>query len=267
VLVLDLDDWDAYQRRRGLTVAGATNLRARLLALARDVVLRAWPGSLVHVGVEGLVAACPTSGVPDAAVRLGATVGDVGRRAARVAPELTISAGVGRPTGAAAHFAESYAGAGKCLRLLRALGRRGRSLAVDDLGVVGLLLDTRDPDELAGFARRTLGPLLGYGSHAGSDLLRTLDCYLEGGGDLKATARTMSVHVNTIKYRLGRIEALCGIRLRDPNDLVAATVASVVVRLLADGEDLLAFGNKRAPSFVDSTNPSRRRAATVRPLW
>ena len=94
-----------------------------------------------------------------------------------------------------------------------------------------------------------------------------LDCYLEGGGDLKATARTMSVHVNTIKYRLGRIEALCGIRLRDPNDLVAATVASVVVRLLADGEDLLAFGNKRAPSFVDSTNPSRRRAATVRPLW
>src|SRR5207244_7707735 len=103
--------------------------------LAPEAVLRGWPGSRVYVGVEGLVAACPTSGVADAAVRLGATVGEVGRRAARVAPELTISAGVGRPTGAPAQFAESYAGAGKCLRLQRALGRRGRSLAVDGLRV------------------------------------------------------------------------------------------------------------------------------------
>ena len=46
VLVLDLDDWDGYQRRRGLTVAGATRLRTRVLALARDSVLRSWPGTL-----------------------------------------------------------------------------------------------------------------------------------------------------------------------------------------------------------------------------
>jgi sugar diacid utilization regulator len=257
VLVLDLDDWDGYQRRRGLTVDGATNLRARILLLARDIVLRAWPGSLVHIGVEGLIAACPSGGTEDAVARLGTTVGEVGRRAGRTAPGLTISAGIGSPAAAPAQFAESFAGAGECLRLLRALGRQGRSLAVDELGVVRLLLNTRDPDEVAGFARRILGPVLRYGSHAGPELLRTLDCYLESGGDLKATARRMSVHVNTVKYRLGRVEALCGIRLRDPNDLVTATVASVVLRLLGDGEDLLSLGNKRAPSFVDSTNPSR----------
>ena len=149
--------------------------------------------------------------------------------------------------------------------MLRALGRPGRSLAVDELGVVRLLADTRDPDELAGFARQTLGPLLGYGAHAGAELLRTLDRYLESGGDLKATARALSVHVNTVKYRLSRVEALCGVRLRDPNDLVRVTVASVMVRLLADGDDLLSAGNKRAPSFVDSTNPLHRSAATVTP--
>lgn len=150
-------------------------------------------------------------------------------------------AGFGVAAGAPAQFAESYAGAGQCLRLLRALGRPGRSLAVDELGVVRLLLDTRDPDELAGFARRTLGPVLEYDSHAGPELLRTLDRYLECAGDLKATARSLSVHVNTVKYRLRRVETLCGINLRDPNDLVAATVASVVVRLLAAGEEPLSL--------------------------
>jgi sugar diacid utilization regulator len=239
VLVLDLDDWDGYQRRRGLTVTAATNLRDRVLRVARDVVLRALPGCLVHIGVEGLVAACPTAGRAGAAAHLSVTVGEVGRRAARTAPELTISAGIGGPTGTPAEFAESYAGAGQCLRLLRALGRPGRALAVDDLGVVRLLLDTREPGDLAAFARRALGPVLAYQTHAGGQLLRTLDRYLESGGDLKATARRMSVHVNTVKYRLGRVEALCGIRLHDPNDLVTATVASVVLRLLADGEDIL----------------------------
>jgi sugar diacid utilization regulator len=263
VLVLDLDDWDGYQRRRGLTVAGATSLRGRVLALARDVVLRAWPGSLVHVGVEGLIAACPTAGAADAAARMAATVAEVNRRTARTAPELTISAGIGGPTAAPAQFAESYAGAGKCLLLQRGLGRRGRSLAVDELGVVRLLLNTRDPDELTSFARRTLGPVLGYGSHAGPELLRTLDRYLESGGDLKVTARRMSLHVNTIRYRLSRVEALCGVSLRDPNDLVTLTLASVVVRLLAAGDDLLSSGSKKAPAFVDSTNRSRREAGTV----
>jgi sugar diacid utilization regulator/GAF domain-containing protein len=254
VLLLDLDDWDGYQRRRGLSVAGATSLRDRLLVLARDVVRRAWPGCLVHVGVEGLVAACPTAGRAGAAARLATTVEEVSRRAARTAPELTISAGIGRATETPAQFAESYQGAGQCLRLLRALGRQGRSLAVDDLGVVRLLLNTRDAGELATFARRTLGPVLGYDSHAGRGLLHTLDCYLESGADLKATAMRMSVHVNTVKYRLGRVESLCGISLRDPNDLVAATVASVVVRLLANPE-----GARRAsPSSANHLVGARR---------
>jgi hypothetical protein len=73
----------------------------------------------------------------------------------------------------------------------------------------------------------------------------------------------MSLHVNTIRYRLSRVEALCGVSLRDPNDLVTVTLASVVVRLLAAGDDLLSSGSKKAPAFVDSTNRSRRQAGTV----
>jgi hypothetical protein len=71
----------------------------------------------------------------------------------------------------------------------------------------------------------------------------------------------MSVHANTVKYRLSRVEALCGVSLRDPNDLVTVTLASLVVRLLADGDDLL----PSRQSVVDSTSRLRRPPATVRP--
>lgn len=241
VLVLDLDDWDGYQRRRGLTVSRATMLRGRVLRVGREVLMRAWPRSVVHVGVEGLIAACPTSGRSDAPAGLAATVGEIQRQVARTAPQLTLSAGLGSAASAPGEFASSYAGAGQCLRLLRALSRPGRVLSVDDLGVVRLLLDTREPEELISFARHLLGPVLEYGSHAGPELRRTLDCYLEQGGDVKATARQMLVHANTVKYRLQRVEELCGIKLRDPNDLVQVTVASIVVRLLEGGEDVLAL--------------------------
>ena len=240
VVVLDLDDWDGYQRRRGLTVSRATTLRGRVLREAQEALVRSWPGCLVHVGVEGLIAACPTSRRSDAAALLRATVQEIQRRVARTAPQLTVSAGVGTAASAPKEFATSYAGAGQCLRLLRSLSRPGRVLSVDDLGVVRLLLDTREPEELTTFARRLLGPVLEYGSHAGPELRRTLDCYLEQRGDVKATARRMLVHANTVKYRLQRVEELCGIKLKDPNDLVQVTVASIVVRLLEGGEDLAA---------------------------
>jgi sugar diacid utilization regulator len=240
VLVLDLDDWDGYQRRRGLTVSRATTLRSRVLRVGQEVLVRAWPGCLVHVGVEGLIATCPTSGRSEVPAALAATVEEIQRRVGRTAPQLTVSAGVGASASAPEEFAASFAGANQCLRLLRALSRPGRVLSVDDLGVVRLLLDTREPEELTSFARRLLGPVLDYGSHAGPELRRTLDCYLEQGGDVKATARRMLVHANTVKYRLQRVEELCGIKLRDPNDLVQVTVASIVVRLLEGGEDVLA---------------------------
>jgi sugar diacid utilization regulator len=249
VLVLDLDGWDGYQRRRELTVADASSLRDRLFRAARDMVLKTWPGSLVHAGAEGLIVACLTAGRPDAGNQLARTVGDIRRRVEWLAPELTVSAGIGRPTAAAVEFAESYEGAGQCLRMLRAVGRPGQCLAADEVGVMRLLLDSRRPEELVAFAERVLGPVLEHDSHPGAGLLRTLNCYLENAGDLKACARILSVHPNTVKYRLRRIEELSGLTLRNPNDLLTMSVASLVTRLNGRAEDMLSIRQRRSGPF------------------
>jgi DNA-binding PucR family transcriptional regulator len=38
--------------------------------------------------------------------------------------------------------------------------------------------------------------------------------------------------VSTVKYRLRRVEELCGLSLRDPNDLLKATIATQTLKLL-----------------------------------
>lgn len=62
---------------------------------------------------------------------------------------------------------------------------------------------------------RVLAPLLVYDARTGSDLARTLRAYVEGGGNLTATADRLFLHRNSVAYRLQRIEELAGIDPRD----------------------------------------------------
>jgi hypothetical protein len=46
---------------------------------------------------------------------------------------------------------------------------------------------------------------------AGTDLVSTADAYLDRGGSVEATARTLFVHPNTVRYRLRRIADVTGV--------------------------------------------------------
>jgi DNA-binding PucR family transcriptional regulator len=80
-----------------------------------------------------------------------------------------------------------------------------------------------------------LGPVLDRDARTGSALLQTLEAYLDAGCDARACAAALFVHVNTVKYRLRQVEELCGVRLRDPQDLVRVTMARLIVRLVGEG--------------------------------
>ena len=58
------------------------------------------------------------------------------------------------------------------------------------------------------FAQAMLSPLLDYDARHGSDLVRTLRAFLDSGCAWQQAAGDLHVHVNTLRYRVGRIEAL-----------------------------------------------------------
>jgi DNA-binding PucR family transcriptional regulator len=63
---------------------------------------------------------------------------------------------------------------------------------------------------LRSFRERLLGPLAEYDARHNAELLPTLRSFLACDGSWSACASRMYVHVNTVRYRIGRIEALTG---------------------------------------------------------
>ena len=68
-----------------------------------------------------------------------------------------------------------------------------------------------------------------------TDLLLTLRAYLENGGSLEATAKSLFVHANTVRYRLRRIHELIGEDVTNPRVAFVVQTA-IVVGLISDTE-------------------------------
>jgi DNA-binding PucR family transcriptional regulator len=70
------------------------------------------------------------------------------------------------------------------------------------------------------FCRELLDPLAEQDAARGSELLPTLAAFLSSGGRWARTAEELHVHVNTLRHRLERVEALTGRSLDEPDDRV-----------------------------------------------
>lgn len=77
------------------------------------------------------------------------------------------------------------------------------------LGVAGLLLGGHDERVVKALVERHLGPVLAYDAERGTRLAQTAAAVLEAGSRTAAAAR-LFVHVNTVRQRVERLDALLG---------------------------------------------------------
>ena len=87
-----------------------------------------------------------------------------------------------------------------------------RLLAFEDTGAYRLLLPamSEDPAELERFYSETVEPLVAYDEQYETELVTTVETYLENDGNVAATAQQLFTHRHTIRYRLERARELCG---------------------------------------------------------
>ncbi len=85
-------------------------------------------------------------------------------------------------------------------------------LAFEDTGSYRLLLPamSEDPAELRRFYEETVEPLSAYDEQYETELVRTIEAYLENDGNVTPTAEQLFTHRHTIRYRLERVKELCG---------------------------------------------------------
>jgi sugar diacid utilization regulator len=85
-------------------------------------------------------------------------------------------------------------------------------LAFEDTGAYRLLLPAMsdDPAELERFYAETIQPLADYDEQYETELVTTVEAYLDNDGNVAATAKQLFTHRHTVRYRLERVRELCG---------------------------------------------------------
>ena len=102
-------------------------------------------------------------------------------------------------------------------------------LAFEDTGAYRLLLPamSEDPAELQRFYEETVAPLVAYDDQYETDLVQTLETFLDADGNVAGTAARLYTHRHTVRYRLERVR-----------DLTSLDVSST------DGREKLGLGLK-----------------------
>ena len=210
----------------------AGDLERRLLAAAREYLAAHAPRSLAvpYDGIIVVLARRPARRRREA----GAFAGDLRTALESVAGAGTVTIVLGETCERPDAYAPSYAVARRALDVMTGLGRRGSIIGPRELGPYALLLQASSREDLEAYAHDTLAPLMEHDRRNGAELLDTLRVYLEQDRVQRRAAERLFIHVNTVAYRIDRVEQLMGRSLGDPSTVFDVTLALRILDL-ADG--------------------------------
>lgn len=91
----------------------------------------------------------------------------------------------------------------------------------------------RSTEEAQVLVDRVLGPLLAYDAHHGTELTASLETFLQHRRSWQRTAAALSVHKQTVMYRMQRVEQLTGRTLAETADITDLWLAFQARALLS----------------------------------
>jgi sugar diacid utilization regulator len=123
-------------------------------------------------------------------------------------------------------IASAYAEAREAAEIADRLGVRGRAVGLEDVLVDHMLRGSAHAQRIL---TDTMQSVVEYDRQHGADLIATLQAYVETRFNLTKSAVLLSVHPNTVVYRLGRVHELGG---RDPRNVEDLLVLWLGLKLL-----------------------------------
>lgn len=147
--------------------------------------------------------------------------------------DIDVSIGIGRIKQGLKFVHESYIEATKCIQYLNHYLFDHKVLSYSDLGVQRFILQNSE-EELIDYIREVLGPLIEYEQSRKGELLSTLTVYLEQNQNIKKTADSLHIHINTLNYRLKRMEEILLTDLHDSQSLFNIQLAINIYQSIKD---------------------------------
>lgn len=209
-----------------LVAATETGFERRIVkAVEQSVEELAEPLVTLHGDTVVVVALQPEGG-QEAVVRQVEAV----RARAGARCRIELDAGVGSACETLRDVPGSYREAALALRLQRQHAEPGVRTA-DQLGVYALLAQAVAPESLEALASDRLRPLRELDEKTGGAHLETLRAYLLHDCHMERTAKALHLHVNTLRYRLRRVETALGLDLRDADEVEERFALELALRL------------------------------------
>jgi len=208
-------------------------IHKRISAQVRRRIQDAFPGSLLYEHENMLSCIIHLSKDPTGA-RLKNWLRDLARQM-RSEHNISLAIGIGNPCTSISDYRRGFGEASEAHQMGQHLSREGGVTHFNDLGVYRYLYKIARMDDLRDMYQDQVGRIATYDHRKGTDLLDTLETYLECAGNLTRTSNRLFVHRNTLIQRLERLQSLCDIDLQERSNWLTLQVAIKVYKLRNSG--------------------------------
>ncbi|HJT58303.1 MAG TPA: GAF domain-containing protein [Ktedonobacteraceae bacterium] len=207
----------------------------RISGQLRRRISDTYPGSLVYER-ENLLTFIVCLGRDPSGARLKTWLRDIFHQMHHE-HTIRLSAGIGNVCRNVEDYRRGFAESDEALQMGQNLQREGGVTHFNDLGVYRYLYKIARMDDLRDMYQDQVGRIASYDARKGTDLLDTLETYLECAGNLTRTSNRLYVHRNTLIQRLERLQSLCDTDLQERGNWLTLQVAIKVYKLRTGGID------------------------------
>jgi DNA-binding PucR family transcriptional regulator len=186
-----------------------------------------YPGSLVDERENMLFCIIPFDRTEELYIWLRDLIHQV-----QLEQHLQMFFGIGNPYLDIHGYRKGFAEAEEALRIGQHLKREGAGMHFNDLGVYRYIYEFACSNKLDDLYLEKIAAITCYDQQRKrSELLDTLEIFLEVGGNIKDASRSLQVHRNTIIQRLKHIQSLCAVDLDQPEQRLRLQVALMIDKL------------------------------------
>jgi sugar diacid utilization regulator len=201
----------------------------RVSSQIRRRIQDSYPGSVMYERENVLTCIICLTKDPGGG-RLKTWLRDLSRQV-RTEHSVDLLIGIGNACQNIGDYRRGFAEASEALQMGQNLNREGGITHFNDLGVYRYLYKIARMDDLRDIYQDQVSRIANYDQRKGTDLLATLETYLECAGNLTRTSNRLFVHRNTLIQRLERLQSLCDIDLQERSNWLTLQVAIKVYKL------------------------------------
>ena len=236
-VIVDIDDFAGYLRRRKLKEPAIQELKRRLADAVRLQARGLFSNFLLGPRSDNVILFLgPTedASAEDLTKKALTLAPLVQRYVKGLLPDLTVSVGIGRFKNDPAELSEAYSEAEVALEIGHRINGPSSVSTFEQTGTYKLLFRVlqEEPEELESFYTETLAPVVSYDSRYGTELVQTLTTYLGNDASTAKTAADLFAHRHTIRYRLDRVRELTHLDVDKSEDRERLTLGIKAMQLL-----------------------------------